>query len=188
MEQGAASGVCSRVPSLGHNLDRCCLQTRSSIVMVGAPFLWPREDAAGVESVWLRGANNTVEWVAENSAVEAANIPPRSHGTLTCCGDRSSYGPYLSHGTASLKAQVLSGSTSNDESFRKDPPPVGHAGKRTRAVANDRRHSRHARQAGIARNGRHELNDVEFPSRARQRYSKILAAYRIDSVFHDIDQ
>jgi hypothetical protein len=54
LEQGTAGGVSSRLLSPGRDLDCCCLQARSSIVVVGTSFLWAREDAAGGESVRLR--------------------------------------------------------------------------------------------------------------------------------------
>jgi hypothetical protein len=47
----------SWIPSPGHDLGGCRLQARSSIVVVGAPFLWSKEDAAGVKAVRFRGVH-----------------------------------------------------------------------------------------------------------------------------------
>lgn len=47
-------GVFSWIPPPRHGLGGCCLQTRSAIIVVGAPFLWSREDAAGAKSVRFR--------------------------------------------------------------------------------------------------------------------------------------
>lgn len=63
MEQGAAGGVYSWVSSPGHGLGGCRMQTRSSIVVVGASLLWSREDATGAKSVRFPSAHGILNRV-----------------------------------------------------------------------------------------------------------------------------
>src|SRR5204862_3797260 len=72
-EQETVGGVFYWIASPGHSLDDCFLQTRSSVVMVGAPFLWPREDAAGANPVRFRGIHGSILILARSSVRSVAD-------------------------------------------------------------------------------------------------------------------
>lgn len=80
-------------------MDRCRLQTRSAIFLVGAAFLWPREDAASVKSVqhWtVNGILNRQPAIAEALMERRARSRSLVVGAYLACGGMAigSLGPW----------------------------------------------------------------------------------------------